>query len=134
MLEKINTEISELYYNNEESTLYVKIINDVEINLSKIKKHFEFADSLTNNKKHYTLIDASDYFFIEDDALKFLAYSLNNNDKIATAFFSKNLANRLSILYLNLFYKPKTPVRFFTKKDEATSWLKQTPKAVLVQM
>ena len=49
------------------------------------------------------------------------------SDKIATAFFSKNLANRLSILYLNLFYKPKTPVQFFTEKSEAQSWLKQIP-------
>lgn len=119
------SDISEITFNEAESILYIKIMADIEIDLEKIKKHFELINKITDNKKHIAIINGINYFYIKDDALKYVASLKATENRIATAFYSENLANRLSILCLKLYYPPSTPFQYFSKKETALAWLNQ---------
>lgn len=120
----IYSDIAEITFNEIDSILSIKIMDDVEIDLEKAKKHFELLNKITENKRHVAIINGVDCFYIKDDALKYMA-SCPSNNRIATAFYSNNLANRLAILCLKLYYPKSSPLQYFTKKESALEWLTQ---------
>jgi len=118
-----NTKISELQYDEKEFILYIKIKNDVNIDLESIKEHFRETRELTNNENHFALIDASNYFSLESEALKYAAMEAYTPGRIAAAFYSKNLASRITIRFFKLFMRPNYLVELFKKKEDALDWL-----------
>lgn len=120
----VYTEIAELSYNKEESLLYIKILEDVSISVEKAKKLSDSIHKITNGQKHFALIDATNYFFIEDDALKYMAMPEECICKKGAAYYSMNLANRLTMHFFKVFHKPSYPLQLFRKKEEAMGWLK----------
>ncbi len=121
----IFSDIAEIKFNEADSILYVRMMDSIEINIENIKNHYEIINQLTGAKKHTVIIDATNYFYIKDDALKYMAAPPATNNTIATAFYSGNLANRLSILCLKLYYPKSCPLHYFTKKESALEWLTQ---------
>jgi hypothetical protein len=122
-MKAINTRISELQYDEKEFILYIKIKNDVTIDLESIKEHFRATKELTNSENHFALIDACNYFSLEDEALKYAAMEEYTTGRIAAAFYSKNLASRLTIHFFKLFRRPDYLVELFKNKEDALDWL-----------
>ena len=118
-----STKISELQYDEKEFILYIKIKDDVTVDLESIKEHFNATRELTNSQNHFALIDASNYFNMEDEALKYAAMEEYTVGRIAAAFFSTNLASRLTIHFFKLFRRPDYLVELFKKKEDALDWL-----------
>ena len=128
----IYSDIAELQFNDKESILYIKIIEDVVITLEKAKNHFIIINELTKNQDHFALVDATNFFSIDDDALKYMASPEKTFKKVATAYYSTNLANRLTMHFFKLFHKPQYPMQLFRYKSEAISWLEPYQKDVPV--
>lgn len=127
-MKTIQTPISELFYDKDESILYINIMNDVIIDLKKIKDHFNAIIELTNYEKHLVLINADNYFFADHETLKYVSLQGEISGRIATAYYSSNLANRLTIHFFKLFHKPNYHVKLFKNKEEALSWLEHDQK------
>lgn len=122
-MKSTNSRIALLNFDQTSSILYEKIISDVEIDLAKTKEHLAIINKLTEGEKHLALIDANDYFFAENEALEFIASSNTGSSRLAIAIYTKNLSNRLTLLYFKLIYKPNTPIAFFNTENEAMNWL-----------
>jgi hypothetical protein len=122
-MKTINTKISELQYDEKEFILYIKIKNDVTVDLESIKEHFKATSELTNNDNHFALIDASNYFNMDEEALKYAAMEEYTVGRVAAAFYSVNLASRLTIHFFKLFRRPSYLVQLFKKKEDALNWL-----------
>lgn len=123
-MEKIYTDIAELCYNKDNATLYIKILENVTIDIQKAKEFSESVNTITNGENHFTLVDATNYFFIDDEALKFMALPEVGKGKMAEAYYSSNLANRLTMHFFKVYYKPIYPMQLFRKEEEALKWLK----------
>lgn len=124
-MKTINSDIAEITFNEIDSVLSIKIMADIEIDLEKVKKHFELINKITGNKKYIAIVDGANYFHIKDDALRYMASPQATRNRIATAFYSHNLANRLSILCLKLYSPPSTPLQYFSRKENAIDWIQQ---------
>lgn len=120
----VYTDIAELSYNKEKSMLYIKILEDVSINVEKAKSLSDAIHKITKGQKHFSLVDATNYFFIEDDALKYMAMPEECISKKGAAYYSLNLANRLTMHFFKVFHKPSYPIQWFRRKEEAMGWLK----------
>ncbi|MDF2450719.1 MAG: hypothetical protein K0S26_223 [Bacteroidota bacterium] len=130
-MDTVYTDVAELCYNKEKSLLHIKILEDVSITVEKAKSLSDSIHKITNGEKHFTLVDATNYFFIEDEALKYMALPESGADKMGSAYFSTNLANRLTMHFFKVFHKPSYPVQLFRKEEEAMSWLKLIQKTSL---
>ncbi len=126
------SDIAELQYNEKESILYIKILEDAIITVQKAKSNCRSVKELTKNKAKFALIDASNLFSIDDDALKYIASPETTSNKKVTACFSTNLANRLTIHSFKLFHKPQFTMQLFRNKIEALCWLETYQKNVLL--
>ena len=134
-MKTIITQISELQYDEKEYILYIKIKNDVSVDLESIKEHFKATSLLTKNENHFALIDATNYFSIDEEALKYAAMEEYTTGRVAAAFYSANLSSRLTIHFFKLFRRPSYLVQLFKKKEDALNWLghevKQEEKILL---
>jgi hypothetical protein len=130
-MDTVFTEIAELCYNKEKSLLHIKILEDVSITVEKAKSLTDSIRKITNGQKHFTLVDATNYFFVEDEALQYMAMHEASAGKMGSAYFSTNLANRLTMHFFKVFHKPSYPVQLFRRQDEAMSWLNLIQKSAL---
>ncbi|MDF2448293.1 MAG: hypothetical protein K0R26_797 [Bacteroidota bacterium] len=121
----IKTEVANLFYNKECRLLHVKILEDISITVEKAKALCLAIEKITNDEKHFALVDATNYFYIEDEALRFMALPENCSNKLGSAYFSTNLANRLTMHFFKVFHKPLYPIELFKKREEAMKWLLQ---------
>lgn len=129
-MEIVNSEIAQITYDNNDYILYEKIFGDIELNISKINNHLSVVNRLTNAEEHVVLIDATDYFFAEFEALKYFASVQKRAGRLATAFYTNNLANRLTLLCIKFMYTPPVPIEIFSKKEEALKWVSQKKRSL----
>ncbi len=122
-MKTMNTKLSELKYDEKEYILYIKIKDDVTMTTEVVKEHFRATSKLTNDENHFVLIDASNYFNIDEEALKCAALEKFTKGRVAAAFYSTNLASRLTIHFFKLFARPSYLVQLFKTKEDALSWL-----------
>jgi hypothetical protein len=120
----IRTEIAELNFDEEESILHIKMLEDAHMNLQNTKEHYNIIKELTKGCKYLALIDATNYFKIDGDASKFAALPETTKDRVAAAHYTLNVSNRLTANFFRLFYKPEIPVQAFKTKEDALRWLK----------
>jgi hypothetical protein len=120
----ISTDIAELSFDEEESILHIKMLEDAHMNLEKTKEHYNIIKELTKSSKYLALIDATNFFRIDNDASRFAALPETTKDRVAAAHYTLNVSNRLTANFFRLFYKPRIPVQAFKTKEEALRWLK----------
>jgi hypothetical protein len=130
-MDTVYTDIAELCYNKKSSLLHIKIIEDVSITIEKAKSLTDSIHRITKGQNHFALVDATNYFFIEDEALKYMASPEICAGKMGSAYYSMNLANRLTMHFFKVFHKPSYPLELFKKKEEAINWLKGIQKGAL---
>lgn len=123
-MKTILTDIAEISFDEETSILHIKIQEDVHIDLKKTIVHTRAIQKITNGEKYLALVDATNYFTSDDDALKYFALPATTKERIAMAFHSLNLANRLTIHFFRLLHKPNFAIHLFRTHDDALNWLK----------
>lgn len=131
MMKTIYTDLAELHFDESQSILYVKILEDVHVDMEKIQEHYKIINEVTKGQKYSALVDATNYFTSDDDALRYAALPEVTRARVATAFHSLNLANRLTIHFYRLLYKPNFAINLFRTSDTALEWLKLEQNACL---
>lgn len=125
MRKKAISPVADLFYDRYNGILFIKVFEDVEMTSEGIIKHYEIIKELTQNRPYAALIDAEYYFTIDNDTLKLSASPEVFGNRIATAHYSYNLANRLTTHFFKNNIKPPIPIEYFKTKRDALSWIKK---------
>jgi hypothetical protein len=124
-MKTVYTDIASISFDEITSILYIKIMDDAHMDLERAKEHYSIIRTLTKGEKHSALFDASSYFTSDEEALKYAALPDTTKGRISTAYHSLNLANRLTIHFFRLLYKPHFAIQLFRTSEDAMQWLKQ---------
>ena len=124
MQNEIDTPIAKLAYNVGENILYIKIIEGSEMNVNNTIEHYKLISKVTLNNHYGALIDGEHYIEADNDALKLAACPEILGKRIATAHFSTNIANKLTVLFFKNNIKPGIPIEYFRTEKDAVGWLK----------
>ncbi|HET6991218.1 MAG TPA: hypothetical protein VFJ43_07845, partial [Bacteroidia bacterium] len=84
---------------------------------------YKAIEEITDGKEYFALIDSSEYFKMDADALKFAAMKENIGKRKAAAHYNLANANKLTTDFFRNFYKPSVPIQTFNSKEEALNWL-----------
>ena len=121
-MRKIRTRIAELTY-DKDRILRVKLFDDAEIELEDAIQNYEATIAITQGEKFLVMVDATSNVSVSKEARAFVALTKENEKRIAEAFITTSVANKLvGNFYIN-FNKPKTPTKIFSSETDAIKWL-----------
>ena len=92
----VYTKIAELNFIEGESILNIKVLEDAVMNFENTKAHYETIKELTGNKKYLALVDVSNSFKIEPEALAYSALPEVLSNRIAAAHYNSSASNTLT--------------------------------------
>jgi len=115
--------VAELSFDESESILYVKMIQDAALNLVSAKQHGIQIEELTEGKPYMALIDTTNFFTIDDEALKYAGIPSKLEKRIAAAYYNPDLANWLTVKVFKRTSGLAFPVQIFKTKEKAVEWL-----------
>lgn len=122
-MKKIETSVAEMHL-DEEGILNIKMKKGAYLTLDKIKEYYACTNELIGDKKVLVLVDGTEEYMLTDDAKFFGSTEEATRNRIAIAFVTRSIANKLMFnLYVN-FNKPKIPTKMFSSKETASKWLK----------
>ena len=116
------THTAQIWYDEQENLLTIRITKDANITLNDVKNHFEVVKRLVGENKPLVLSDIRSSFTISKEARKFAAFQYAGRKAtaiVSNKFISKIFANLY--IYIN---RPSTPTRLFTTEEKALTWLK----------
>jgi hypothetical protein len=119
------TNIATLNFNEAESILHIEMMPDAEINLEQVKAHYKLIKKITKGKPYVALIDASNYYRMEPEALKYSAEQNTLGNRVAAAHYNCTVANTLTVSFFKKQLKPSIPIGIFKSKEEALTWIEQ---------
>lgn len=120
----LNTSISVLSYNEEDSILHIEMLPDADMNLETTKEHYDAINLITNNCKHYVLINSQNYFTIDSESFKYASLSSTIKNRLASAHYNCSFANSLTVNFYKNNHRPGIPMNIFNTKEEALEWIK----------
>ena len=120
--------VAELNFDEKDSVLYIKMLEGAVLNLANTKQHARQMEELTLGKPYLALIDATNFFTMDEESLKFSSAPIKPPNRIAGACFNPTLANRFTVEIFRKFGNPKYPMEVFNTKAEAIQWLKKQVK------
>lgn len=123
MNKKATSPLADLLFDSKTSILFIKVYEDVEMTEGEILKHYDVIKELTQNKHYVALIDAEHFFPISNEALRLSAQPEVLGNRIATAYYSYSVANRLTTHFFKNNIKPAIPVEYFKTKAQALEWV-----------
>jgi len=124
--------VAELSFDEQESVLYIKMLEGAVLNLANTKQHAQQMEELTSGKPYLALIDTTNFFTMDEESLKFSSSPINPPNRIAGACFNPTLANRFTVEIFRKFGNPKYPMEVFNTKAEAMQWLKKQKQKTTV--
>ena len=101
------------------------------MNFENTKAHYEAIREITGGKKYLALVDASNSFEIEPEALAYASLPEIVSNRIATAHYNSSISNTLTTNTFKTHYQPPIPIQIFTTKKEAVVWLKSIYKSLV---
>jgi hypothetical protein len=123
-MEKALTKIAELIFDIQESILYIKVIEGAEMNFENTRQHYDIIRSLTGNKAYGALIDATEYYSIDAETLRYTSLPETIDNRIASAHCNPHNANSLTANFFKTNHQPPIPFQIFKVKEEALHWLR----------
>lgn len=122
-MNKAETSIAEMHI-DEDGILQIKIKKNAHLTIEKIKEYFDVANKLLDGKKALVLFDATEDYTTTENAKAFGQTEEATKYRIAIAYITKSITNKLMFnLYLKV-YKPKVPTKMFSNKENGLKWLK----------
>lgn len=123
-MEVVSTPVAEISFNEAERILNIKILDGAEMNLKNIKVHYKKINDLVGNKNYLALVDASNYYTIDNVAWKYSYSKKAVFNRKAIAHYNCSPANRLTTSVFKKNFKSALPLEFFDSREEAVKWLK----------
>ncbi len=96
----------------------------VEIDKDDIEQIKKYNRSLIPEGKYGVLTIALSPFEVTAEARTLASSKEYTNDRVATAFVTTSIANRLVGNFFINFNKPATPTKMFSKEEDALKWMK----------
>ena len=122
-MNKVITSVAEMHL-DEDGILRIRILPGVNVTLLAMKEYLEASDKLLNGKKALVLFDGSEEYKITEEAKAFGSAEAVANTRIAIAYITKSITNKLMFnLYLSV-YKPTVPTKMFSSAESGIKWLK----------
>jgi hypothetical protein len=122
-----------VYYagNNDSDIVFAEFPHNLKVDLTKAKEMVANRLFLTQNKKHFLVVDVSNVRAVTQEAKEFLQRSENGLKNILGAAFVAT--NPISTLIANIFVKtPKDfEARFFSNKEDAFDWIIEYRKKIM---
>jgi hypothetical protein len=106
----------------------LKPFEGIELNVDDVNEMREVYLRLSNGSKFAVLLDATNAFDTTDEARKLLASKEFAEKRVAAAFVTKSLANKIIGSFFIKFNKPVSPTKLFTDEKLALEWLKEQMK------
>lgn len=103
----------------------LKPFEGVEINIDDVYEMRGVFLEFSGNLPFAVLLDASNNFVPTEEARAALASAEFTNKRIAAAFVTRSLANKLIGNFFINFNKPATATRLFTDEASAFKWLEE---------
>lgn len=121
-MNKANTSVAEMHI-DDDGILQIRFFKGVTITLDEIKEYYKVSNELLAGKKALVLVDASEDYNVTDEAKAFGQTDEATKNRIAIAYVTSSITNRIMFnLYVKI-YKPKVPLKMFTSKKSALKWL-----------
>ncbi len=112
-MNKTTTSVAEMHI-DEDGILRIKILPGANLTLDAVKEYFEATIQLLNGKKALILFDGSVDYTITEEAKAFGSSDEVVKTRIAIAYITKSITNKLMFnLYLTV-YKPLVPTKMFS--------------------
>ncbi|MFL5763469.1 MAG: hypothetical protein ACJ77K_05950 [Bacteroidia bacterium] len=122
-MNKVITSVAEMYM-DEDDILRMRILPGADITLDKVKENYEASLRLLNGRKALVLTDGTAEYTISDEAKHFSAGPEASAGRIAVAYLTRSVTNKLMFnLYLKI-YAPLVPTKMFSSEDAALRWLR----------
>ena len=122
-MNKIRTSVAEMFI-DDDGILHIKILEEAYVTLEKSKEYYNASKQLLKDKKALVLVDGSTKFTITKEAKKYGAGNEIAENRIAVAFVTNSLVNKILINCYIKFYKPVAPTQLFSSQEKAIDWLK----------
>lgn len=122
-MNKTTTSVAEMHI-DEDGILRIKILPGSTLTLQAVKEYFDATTILLNGRKALILFDGSGDFTITEEAKAFGSSDEVVKTRIAIAYITKSITNKLMFnLYLSV-YKPSVPTKMFSSEESGLKWLK----------
>jgi hypothetical protein len=121
-MEKMRTSINEKWM-DKNGILWIKPIEGSFVDLVSLKEDDAINPELTGGKKVLALYDGRANFTITPEARAFVRSGILNKSRIATAVVTDKSFMRILVNFINIFSKPKSPLKMFNKEKDAINWL-----------
>lgn len=122
-MKKITTSVAEMHI-DEDGILRIKILPGANLTLDAVREYFDATQKLLAGKKALILFDGSSEYQITEEAKAFGSSEEVTNTRIAIAFVTKSITNKLMFnLYISV-YKPTVPTKMFSSEASGLKWLK----------
>lgn len=106
----------------ENGLLISSFVNNTTLDLEKIKKVIELRESISDGKQQCWLYDISNLKYVNKEVRDYADKNGQNDLYCIAVLVSSHLEKFMFNSYLKL-NKPNIPFLFFTKKENAISWL-----------
>jgi len=122
-MKKVETSIAEMHI-DEDGILQIRIKKGVHLTLESIKEYYAETNKLLGENKALVLFDASADYTITEEAKAFGQTEEATKNRIAIAYVTNSLTNKLVFNLYTKLYKPKVPMKMFSSKENGLKWLK----------
>lgn len=123
LMKKLITSIAALHM-DEDGILIVEMLPGANVTLENNREYLAATNQLLNGRKALVLFDASVQYSITEEAKAFGTSEAFLSNRIAIAYVTRSVANKLMFnLYLTV-YKPMVPAKMFSTRKSALKWLK----------
>ncbi len=104
-MNKANTSVAEMHI-DDDGILQIRFFKGVTITLDEIKEYYKVSNELLAGKKALVLVDASEDYNVTDEAKAFGQTDEATKNRIAIAYVTSSITNRIMFnLYVKI-YKP----------------------------
>jgi hypothetical protein len=103
----------------------MKIFSGASLEVSDAEAMHEYFGKISNGNKYCILVDALSDFTSTPEVRAKIATAEYASRRIATAFVTKSMANRLVGNFFIQFNKPATPTKLFSDEESALVWLNE---------
>ena len=101
----------------------LQMLDGVEITMKDAQKMSVEFRKLAKGKKFAVLLDASNNFTLRKEAMDYLSSNELTLDRIAAAFVTKSIANKLVGNFFIKVKRPSSPTKMFSDEKDAIEWL-----------
>lgn len=122
-MKKAETSIAEMHI-DEDGILQTKIKKGAHLTLENLKEYYSATNNLLEGRKALVLFDASEEYTTTEEANAYGQTEEATANRIAIAYITNSVTNKLAFNLYIKFYKPKVPMKMFSKKESGLKWLR----------